>query len=70
MYKLISLLLVLAGIALAVMGVTAYQDATADVSFLGLDLSLSDQEAKQTAMMYIAGAAGCLLGGFALFRKS
>lgn len=69
MNRIISFVLIIAGLALAFMGITTYQDATADVSFLGLDLSLSDQEAKQTAMMYFAGAVACLLGGLFFFRK-
>jgi nitric oxide reductase large subunit len=70
MYRLLSLLLLVAGIALAFTGYSTYQDATADVSFLGLDLSLSDQEAKQTAMLYFLGAGVCLLAAIGLFRKS
>lgn len=70
MYKILALVLLLGGIALGVMGLTTYQDATAGVSFLGLDLSLSDQEGKQTALLYMISAVACLYAGFRFYRKA
>lgn len=69
MKSLFSFLLLLAAIALAAQAFSLYQEATAGVSFLGIDLSIADQEAKQMALYYGGGALACLLGAFGLYRS-
>lgn len=70
MKKILPLVLIVAGIGLAVMGITTFQDSTADVSILGLDISASDEGGQQTAILYFVIAAVCLFGGFTMYRKA
>jgi hypothetical protein len=70
MKKILPLLLIVAGIGLAVMGITTYQESTASVSVLGLDISASDEGGQQTAILYFVVAAVCLFGGYSLYRKA
>ena len=70
MKKLLPVILIIAGIGLAVLGVTTFQNSTADVSFLGLDISASDKSGQQAAILYFVVAAVCLFTGYRLQRKA
>lgn len=69
MQKWLALILLVAAIVLGYLGYTTYQEATAGVSVLGFDISMSDQETRQLALYYGLGAVVCLLAGLRLFRR-
>lgn len=70
MNKLIALILLLAGIAAAVHGFQLYQDATADISILGLDISASDKETTQQAYIFFGLGLVGLIAGLVFWRKN
>ena len=69
MQKGLALILLVAAIILGYLGYTTYQEATAGVSVLGFDISMSDQETRQVAIYYGLGAVVCLLASAWLFRR-
>ncbi|RME98781.1 MAG: hypothetical protein D6772_08585 [Bacteroidetes bacterium] len=67
---LLPILLVVVGLVFAYLGITTFQNATAEVSVLGLDISASDEGGQTTAIVYFVLAAICLFGGIGLYRKA
>lgn len=70
MNKLIGLILLLAGVAAAVYGFQLYQDATADISILGLDISASDKEVTQQAYIFFGLAVVGVIAGLFFWKKN
>ncbi|WP_020534692.1 DUF3185 family protein [Lewinella cohaerens] len=70
MNKLIGLILLLAGIAAGVYGFQLYQDATADISILGLDISASDKEATQQAYIFFGLGVVGVIAGLIFWKKT
>jgi hypothetical protein len=63
MNKLIALLFLLAGLASAYYGYQLYQDATADISFLGLNIEASDKAVQQQSYLFLGlGLVGVIVG--------
>ena len=63
MAKLIALILLLAGVASAYYGYQMYQDATADISVLGIDIEASDKAVKQQSFLFLGlGVVGIVAG--------
>ncbi len=70
MKSILPIILVVAGLAFAYLAITTFQAATADVSFLGIDLSASDEGGQMTAALYGVLALVCLGLGATTFRKA
>ncbi|PSR08366.1 MAG: hypothetical protein DA408_16650 [Bacteroidetes bacterium] len=70
MKKSFPLILLVAAIALALYGIKLYQEATASISLLGLDIEASDQGSQQTAFLFLGLAALCGVGSVVLWRRS
>lgn len=70
MKSALPIILVLAGIAFAYLAITTFQAATANVSFLGIDLSASDEGGQMTAALYGILSLACLGLGVRTFQKS
>lgn len=67
MKSIVPIMLIIVGLGLAVMGVNAFQESTANVSFLGLDINASDEGGQMTGILYFVLGAICLvLGGLRL----
>lgn len=70
MNKLIGIILLLAGIAAVVHGFQLYQDATADISILGLDISASDKEVTQQAYIFFGLGVVGVIAGLIFWKKA
>jgi hypothetical protein len=70
MNKLIALILLLAGIGAAVYGFQLYQDANADISILGLDISASDKEVTQQAYIFFGLGLVGVVAGLIFWKKN
>ena len=64
------IILVVAGIVFAYLAISTFQASTADVSFLGIDISASDEGGQMTAILYGVLALVCIGFGATTFRKS
>lgn len=64
-----ALILFLIGIGLAIWAVQTYQEATASMEILGIELAAKDKIAQKNAVMYGAGALLCFILGFLSWRK-
>lgn len=69
MKSLLAGILIIIGIALAAYGVHVYQEATAQLDILGLNLSARDKSGQQSAYMYMGLGVIAVLAGFFLWRK-
>ena len=69
MKKILALVLLFLGLWLAYQGYNIYQGATADLNFLGLNLSLSDEEGQRQALLYGVGGLVCVLAALGLVRR-
>lgn len=69
MKALLAGILIIIGIALAAYGVHTYQEATAQLDILGLNLSAKDKSGQQSAYMYMGLGVIAALAGFFLWRK-
>ena len=69
MKNILVALLLLAGIALAAYGVHTYQESTAELNILGLELSARDKGGQQSAYMYMGLGALGIIAGLLLWRK-
>jgi len=69
MKNIIALILLIAGIILVVMGVQTYQESTANLQFLGIEVSASDQSGQTTAFIYLALGLLGLVGSYLVYRR-
>ncbi|MEZ4987591.1 MAG: hypothetical protein R2795_21515 [Saprospiraceae bacterium] len=69
MNKLIALILVVAGVAAAAHGYHLYQDATANINILGLEISASDEETRQQSYLYFGLAVVTLVGALIAYKR-
>mgnify|MGYP000170887929 FL=1 len=69
MKKGIALALIVAGVLAAIYGFQLYQDANADVSFLGLEISASDSEATSQSYLYFGAALVAFVAGGYMMRN-
>jgi hypothetical protein len=65
---LVAILLII-GIALAAYGVHTYQEATAELNILGINLSARDKSGQQSAFMYMALGGMAILASYFLWKK-
>lgn len=69
MKKAFALLLLVAGIVLLVLAVNTYQESTASLEFLGLELSAHDESGQQRAVMYLVFGLASLTGSYLIWKK-
>lgn len=69
MKSVLPIILVIAGIVFAFLAITTFQDSTANVNVMGLDLSASDEGGQMTAALYAVLAVACLGVGALTYRK-
>ena len=69
MKNLIVLILLIAGIALAVMRVQTYQESSASLNLLGMEISANDESGQRSAMLYFALALASLAAGYFVWKK-
>ena len=58
-----------AGLVLAIFGINAFQESTASVSFLGIDVNASDESGQTAGIMYLVVGAIALVAGYLMYRK-
>ena len=62
---ILPILLIVAGLVFAYLGITTFQNSTAGVEVLGIDLSATDEGGQSTAILYGVLSVVCLgLGAF------
>ncbi len=69
MKKPFPILLMVAGIALVLFGINTFQESTASVSFLGLDINASDESGQTAAILYLVLGGVSLVAGYLMYRK-
>lgn len=67
--KSIAIILLLAGLALGIMGVNKYNNSGGSVDVLGAELSVKDNTGRNSAYMYIGLGVLSFLGGMYMYRK-
>lgn len=63
MKKLISIVLIIAGIALGILGFTKLDDSTASAEIAGIELSVGDEDGQNQGYMMMGLGALLLVGG-------
>lgn len=69
MKNLIVVILLIAGIVLAFYGIQTYQESSANLEVLGMELSANDKSGQRSAIMYFALALASLAGGYFVWKK-
>lgn len=67
--KILGILLIVAGLALGIYGITLFGDSSASVDVLGVELGVEDNDMKTQAFLYIGLGAAALIGGVFLAKK-
>ncbi|MEZ5042102.1 MAG: hypothetical protein R2828_19550 [Saprospiraceae bacterium] len=70
MKKMLVAILLIAGIGMAIMGINTFQESTANLNLLGLEISASDKSGQQSAMLYFGLALASLAGSYLVWKKS
>ena len=66
MKKIIGIILIIVALLLGYTGITGLQESSGSVKFLGIKISATDKNAKETAYVELAGAVIALAGGMYL----
>lgn len=69
MKKVFALLLLVAGIVLLVLAVNTYQEASASIEVLGLELSAHEESGQQRAILYLIFGLAGLAGSYLVWKK-
>ncbi|WP_020568966.1 hypothetical protein [Neolewinella persica] len=69
MKAILPIILVVAGIVFAYLGITTFQGSSADVEVLGLEIGATDQGAQTTAILYGVLSIVCFVAGAFTFGK-
>ncbi len=69
MKKIIPIILLIAGLALAVKGIDTIQSSTTNVSFLGININASNESGQTAGIMYLLLGLGALVGGYMTWKK-
>lgn len=69
MTKLIGIILILAALALAYVGITTINESTASVEIIGIELSASDEGQRSTGFIYVGAALVLFIGGVVLAAR-
>lgn len=70
MKQLLPLLLIVAGLVFGYLGISTFQDSTANASFLGININASDEGGQMTGILYLVLGVVALLAGVAMYRKN
>ena len=69
MNRTAGIILIIAALFLGYVGINKLDDSGETVSFLGIRISAEDEEAKETAYIFLGLAALLLIGGFITMSK-
>ncbi len=69
MKTVLPIVLIIAGIVFAYLGITTFQGSSADVSVLGLEIGATDEGAQTTAILYGVLSLVCFGAGFMTYNK-
>ncbi|MCB9294149.1 MAG: hypothetical protein H6559_13665 [Lewinellaceae bacterium] len=69
MKKLMAILLLIAGIVLIVLAVNTYQEASASLEVLGMELSAQNESGQQKAVLYLVLGLVSLTGSYLAWRR-
>ena len=69
MKNLIILILLIAGIVLVIMGIQTYQESSASLNLLGMEISAKDESGQRSAMLYFILALASLAAGYFVWKK-
>lgn len=69
MKKLLPILLIVAGLAFGYLGITTFQNSSANASFLGIDINASDEGGQMTGILYLVLGVIALIAGVGMYRK-
>ena len=64
-----AILLLIAGIALIVLAVNTYQEASASLEVLGMELSAQNESGQQKAVLYLVLGLVSLTGSYLAWRR-
>lgn len=69
MNNLLVIILLVAGIVLAVMGINTLQASSADVEVLGLEINANDESGQMAGVVYLVLAAAALFGSYFMWKR-
>lgn len=69
MKKLMAILLLITGIVLIVLAVNTYQEASASLEVLGMELSAQNESGQQRAALYLVLGLVSLTGSYLAWRR-
>ena len=69
MKKIITVVMLVAGLFLGYKGIMLLQDASSSIKIGDLKLSTSDTDERNTAYLYLGGSAVLLIGGIYYIKK-
>jgi hypothetical protein len=69
MKAVLPIILVVAGLVFAYLGITTFQGSSADVEVLGLEIGATDKGAQTTAILYGLLSIVCFVAGAFTFGK-
>ena len=69
MKNVIVILLVIAGLFLAVKGINTIQSSTADVEILGLEINANDESGQTAGILYLILGAAALAGSYFAWKR-
>ena len=69
MKTILPILLIVAGLVFAYLGITTFQGASADVEILGLEIGATDKDEQSTAIVYGVLSIICFVAGAFTFGK-
>lgn len=70
MKNAIVIILLIAGIFLAVKGIETVQSSTADIEILGLEINANDESGQTAGVLYLGLGIAAMAGSFFVWKKS
>ena len=70
MKNVIVIILLIAGIFLAVKGINTLQSSTADVEILGLEINANDESGQTAGILYLVLGAAAFFGSYLTWKRS
>lgn len=68
MKQILGILLIVLAVYLGYMGITAFQESTAELNLFGLEINATDESGKQTSIIYLVLAVVSAVGGIMLMK--
>lgn len=69
MKNVIVVILLIAGIFLAVKGISTIQSSTADAEILGIEINASDESGQTAGILYLVLGIAAVAGSFLAWKK-